>query len=333
MSRISLVPALLAALVAFSGSAPAQACGTTLHGSISLSADMVCPPGTDGLVVGADHVRIELNGYRITSPNSVGTVGIRSSGFHGVKVVGPGAIAGFFNSLVIEGGDNHEIREVDVAAVSMVSPGHGVILRNTSGTVVAKSRVGDLHLSSHAGQRADGNRIGGNRARSVDLYGCMTTRNEIADNDIRFPRTFAAVSLVGGAKGNVVMHNRIESGSVWIGGASENLVEGNTLVNPPYASYIHAGVIMGHHPSPCSALALVPAEENVVRYNGIEGAYIGVALTDGALRNKILDNKIYGAVAIGMHFSAGSADNDGRSNWYSGVPRDVTDLGRGNLWP
>jgi nitrous oxidase accessory protein NosD len=141
------------------------------------------------------------------------------------------------------------------------------------------------------------------------------------------------VSLVGGAKGNVVMHNRIESGSVWIGGASENLVEGNSLVNPPYASYIHAGVIMGHHPSPCSGLALVPAEENVVRYNGIEGAYIGVALMDGALRNKILDNKIYGAVAIGMHFSAGSADNDGRGNWFSGVARDVTDLGRGNLWP
>src|SRR5690349_3094382 len=134
------IPVSLLSFVAFlvaSASAQALTCGAVVYGPVSLTADVSCPAG-DGIVIGADHVRIDLNGYKITSPDTVGTRGIRSSGFSSVKIVGPGRVAGFGNSVWLEDGDNHEVRDIDAATVSSVGPGYGVWLHNSSGSVVEK---------------------------------------------------------------------------------------------------------------------------------------------------------------------------------------------------
>jgi hypothetical protein len=296
-----------------------------------LAADMNCPTG-DGIVIGADNIRIDLNGHAINGPNTGATRGIRSAGFRGIKIVGPGRIAGFDTSIMIDGGDYHEIREVDAAGVSSVGARIAIHLQDTSGSVVEKSRVGAVHLGSGPGGRATANRIVGNEADTINVSGCQAYRNEIAYNEIRPATQFMAVAVADGAKGNEVVGNKIVTGTVWLGGSSENLVAGNIIMNAIYPSWIYAGVIVAHHPAACSGGALLESARNVVRGNTITGGHVGVLMAAGSRDNQVAHNKIYDQVAVGLRFDVDSDNNDGRGNGYN-APVPVVDLGRGNLWP
>jgi hypothetical protein len=65
------IPCIALALCAAAPAlAQAVSCGTTIYGPVSLTADLVCPAGVDGLVIGVHNLRIDLNGYAITSPNA-----------------------------------------------------------------------------------------------------------------------------------------------------------------------------------------------------------------------------------------------------------------------
>ena len=330
MSKTPLSMLLLAAAVAASGNARAQVCGAVQYASVSLAADLVCPAGVDGLVIGADHLRIDLNGYAITGPGSGGTTGVRSSGFSGIKIVGPGRIAGFDASVSIEGGGYHEIRDIDAAGVSTSGAGSGLLLRNVSHSVVARSRTGVLQLGSDPGRGARANRITGNDADSIHVYGCQTDGNEVSDNDIHPATQFMAVRLQG-AMFTQVVSNRIVTGTVSLGGSSGNVVSDNIIDNSLYPSWIHAGVIIGEHQSLCGSL--VPATGNLVRRNAIIGGQVGVLMRAGSLKNTLVGNKIQDQRAVGLQFFPGSTDNPARGNQYGNVPVEVVDLGRGNLWP
>lgn len=332
MPRTSFSLLLLAAAIAAGASAHAQACGATLYGSVSLTADMVCPAGVDGLVIGDHNLRIDLNGYAITSPNSVGTRGVRSSGFNGIKIVGPGRIMGFDTSVMIDGGDNHEIREIDADGVSTIGGRIAIWLHNTSGSVVEKSRVGVVDLGAYPGYSATANRIVGNDADTINVWGCQTYKNVIADNAIHPATQFMAVALADGAKSNQVIANKIVSGTVWLGGSSENLVADNIIMNAVYPSWIFAGVIIGHYPATCAGGAQVDAIHNVVSGNTITGGQVGVLMATGSRYNQIANNKLYDQLAVGLRFDVNSDDNDGRGNGYR-VPIPVVDLGLRNLWP
>jgi hypothetical protein len=322
---------LIVAAMAASGSAHAQVCGATLYASVALTADLVCPGGVDGLVVGANNLRIDLNGYAIASPNSTATRGVRSSGFSGIKIVGPGRITGFDTSVLIDGGTNHEIRDVDAANVSTAGARIAIWLSNTSRSVVERSRLGALALGSSAGGSARANRIAGNDADSIQLYGCQTDRNEISDNDIHPATQFMAVSLYG-ATGTQVIANRIVTGTVFLGGSSGNVVFNNTIDNSLYPSWIYTSVTMGEDQSPCGG-ALVPSTGNILQGNAIIGGQVGVLMRAGSPKNTLAGNKIYNQRAVGLQFFPGSDDNDARGNGYGNVPVEVVDLGLGNRWP
>ena len=217
---------LLAAALAASSSAHAQTppCGTTLTQSVTFNADMVCPPGVDGLVVGNHNIAIDLNGYRILGPGSGTTRGVVSSGFDGMKIVGPGAIRDFFALVRIEGGDHHEIRDIEALGF-----GRGIGLYNTSGSVLEKSRVGAVELGSDPGSRAEANRIAGNDADSIHLYGCDTYKNTIIDNHLHPATQFTAVSVDGGASSNLnvfSMRGVVEKGLGFIGRRGRGRSEG-----------------------------------------------------------------------------------------------------------
>jgi nitrous oxidase accessory protein NosD len=164
----------------------------------------------------------------------------------------------------------------------------------------------------------------------IHLYGCQTSGNEVADNDVHPATQFMAISLYGVTKTEVVA-NRV-AGTVWLGGSSENRVFNNTIDNTLSPSWIHAGVALAEDLPPCGGAAMIPSTANVVQSNAIIGAHVGVLMAGGSVKNKLMWNKIYGQRAIGIQFFPGSDDNDARSNGY-GAPVDVVDLGRGNLWP
>lgn len=319
-----------AAAIAASAGAHAQVCGATVYGPVALTADMLCPAG-DGIVIGSHNVRIELNGYNIINPNGGPTRGVVSSGFDGIKIVGPGSITGFFTAVMIDGGDYHEIRDIDA-----VASGYGIWLRNTSGSVVARSRVGFVGLGSDPGYSAIENRIVDNVADSIHLNGCQTYKNEIANNVIHPVRQFTALSIDYGAHTNRVINNKIVSGTVWLGGTSDNLLADNIIDNRVYPAWtISAGVFITAAASPCAGGATVDATRNVLRGNTIIGGQMGVGMMAGSRQNKIVDNKIHEQRAVGLQFFPDSTNNDARSNAYQHIPVvvDVVDLGQGNLWP
>jgi hypothetical protein len=324
---------LLVTAIAASGIARAQTppCGTTLYGPVVFDADMVCPPGVDGLVVGAHHVRIDLNGYDMTSSSSVVAQGIRSAGFDGIKIVGPGRIRGFFVSVTIAGGNRHEIRDIDVA-------GHGtaMYLRNTSDSVIERSRLEMVDLASDTGYRASANRIVGNDADSIYLHGCQTEGNTVSDNDIHPAWQFQAVGLEDGANGNQVVGNRIVEGTVRLAAASANIVADNSIVSFLPTSWIYAGVILSDGQLSCAGSFVVTAAGNTLRGNAIKGGEVGILMRAGSNKSKIVGNRIEGQRAAGISFLAGSDDNYARGNWYGNfrapaVP--VADAGGGNQWP
>ena len=322
---------LLAAAVAAIPSAQALTppCGTTLTGSVVFDADMVCPPGVDGLVIGAHNVAIDLNGYSMLGPNSGPSRGVVSSGFDGMKIVGPGTITDFFALVRIDGGDRHEIRDIQALGFA-----YGILMYNTSNSVLEKSRVGAIELGSDPGFRAEANLIAGNDADSIHLYGCNTYKNVIKDNQLHPATQFTAVSVDGGAGSTQITGNRIVTGTVLLNGVSDNTVSDNIIDNRA-PSWIHAGVILGGHPSACAGWAPVDATNNLVRGNTIVGAPFGVAMTAGSRNNKIMSNKIYDQTAAGLRFLVGSDYNEARANAYRPAPGavDIVDWGQGNLWP
>jgi parallel beta-helix repeat protein len=86
MRRLLLIAGLVA--TAGGGAAANDLCGTTVMGDLTLDHDLVC--SADGLVVGADGIRIDLNGHVIAG-SSAG-VGVLVSG-HSDVTVANGAIA------------------------------------------------------------------------------------------------------------------------------------------------------------------------------------------------------------------------------------------------
>lgn len=332
MARNAIYPMLLAAALAAPLSARALQCGVPISVSVSLATDLVCTSG-DGVVVGADNLRIDLNGFSILGAGIAGAAGVRSSGFSGIKVVGPGRIAAFEISLAIDGGRFHEIRDVDVADISPPgSPGAAIWMRNTRDSVIEKSRIGVARIEADPYLAATGNRIAGNDAAGVQLYGCNASYNDVTGNNMSGVSTPGVVVVSG--LGNRIYGNNMY-GHVYLGSARQTLVEANTIMSPGPGGWIWTGVLMEDGPAyiaRCPGPGPFPARDNVVRANGILGGHYGVHMARGAIKNKIMDNKIDGT-GTGLYFAFGADDNEARGNWLSNVAVPMDDWGRGNLWP
>ena len=321
-------PLLLVAALAAPLAAPAVQCGTSrpVYSSVSLSADLVCPPG-EGLVIGASYLRIDLNGFSIVSQGSNGlpNTGVSSWGFHDIKIVGPGRISGFDTSMAVDNGYRNEIRDVDLADLSpagMLNGEPALVMRNTRDSVVEKSRIGRMLVQAGPVQQATGNRIQYNDATAIVLLGAGVADNDVTGNKIRALGS-PAITVIEGRR-NRIYGNSL-SGHVYLGSAALTLVEGNTIQYP--GSWpLWSGVVLMDTGSGFAAL------DNVVRSNGIFGGNFGVSMLSGAIRNKVIDNKIDGADA-GFFFGTGADFNDAGGNWLSNVPVTAVDAGRGNIWP
>jgi hypothetical protein len=324
--------------------APPLACGTTLYASVTLTADVVCGSGQDGLVVGDHKVRIELNGFSIEGPYTFAqptgpATGVVSSGFESVQIVGPGRITGFLRPVDIDGGNNHLISGVEIVAES----GLPVSLRNASGSVIEASRITAVEIASDPGFRATANRVIGNDIGAdpglpgggIRLSGCDTADNMVAYNGTR-PGVWHTITLDAGANANQVLGNKIALGQVYLAGASNNMIAGNSIVNhgAPYAGVqIESSVV----PVACAGGIVLPGSKNIVRRNRVYAGSFGVLIGDAgpalSSDNRVTGNTFSDQTYSGLIFSAAAANNDARVNTYINVPLIAYDFGVGNLWP
>ncbi len=348
MSRTSRFPnaARCIAFAALAAVVPAHAapllCGTTVTSSVTLTADLVCLPGFDGLVIGADNVRIDLNGFTISGPYTTANpfglaTGVSSLGFENVQIVGPGRISGFYYSVDVDGGYNHLISGIDAISDSFYS----VALRNSSGSTVEGNQISTLELTSDPGFKTNSNKIvgnnvhpGGARGGQIIVAGCETADNMVANNSISPDDWVPAVILYDGANANQIVKNKIMGGKVLLWGVSNNMIAGNSFRLNPLVS---AGVDLQANATPCAGGAILPSSGNIVRGNQIRDGQFGVSI-DGrqgasSSRNVITGNTFTSQVYAGMSFGAWSDNNDGRGNTYVNISNVPFDIGTGNLWP
>jgi len=133
-ARILLVAAALAILtLAPAAQAGHVECGDVLVRDTKLDSDVVCPPETDGLTIGADDVTLDLKGHVISgNADHLGppAVGVQATGRTGLHIRN-GTVTGFSTGVRLEASDS-EVRDlnVDGASAIIVNGDNNVVRRN-----------------------------------------------------------------------------------------------------------------------------------------------------------------------------------------------------------
>lgn len=169
MHRKSRYPAVAAAAVvvvtllvgATSGAsatkaAAAAACNSTLTASVTLTADLNCP-GTDGFIVGADGITINLGGHILSGDSTGGTRGIFDNGHKNV-VIENGWVTAFQNDVqLVLGADGSKVEGLNLSSSSnplVVSGSNNVLV---TGNEAAFGTGPGIEVLSGAGDKVTGN--------------------------------------------------------------------------------------------------------------------------------------------------------------------------------
>lgn len=150
--------ALLFASALFSGNAFAAACGDVLVANEVLTSNLSCTG--PGLIIGADNIELDCNGYSITGAGS--DVGIRLDGRTGVAVVNCFVRNYSVGILLVDSDNNKLVRNGVTDSTSTGSGGftltsgsdHNAVFENRSwsnngrGFVVANSEGNSIHNNS-----------------------------------------------------------------------------------------------------------------------------------------------------------------------------------------
>jgi parallel beta-helix repeat protein len=120
-------------------------CGEIVNEDVTLTSDLECGPG-DGLIVGANDVTINLNGYSITSSdedgsenpsmNYDGSSGILVSNAQNVAILGLGEVTGFDRGITFMGSSGGQVADVQVANNDI-----GVLMSGSEGTEVSRNTI------------------------------------------------------------------------------------------------------------------------------------------------------------------------------------------------
>lgn len=317
------VLALLLSLTALASPAAAThlECGDVITEDVTLDSDLVGCTG-HGLIVLADNVTVDLNGFTISGTNGAGdhagiTVGLLPAGpmqpggivepvvVNGVTVEN-GTIEGFDAGVVLAGGSGHTVRDLTVQdnVNDQLAPpcdlGEGIALWNTDDSQVVDNLVqnngpyGGISLIEDSDRNlVSGNVVLGHNLRSRGGSGCGNT-NQSSGIRIEGP----------GAEGNIVENNRVEEsglggislhGYVCNPGPTEDLEEPNT------GNIIRRNTVLNTEQDGISFLQQGPAsvvcpsfgntiERNLVSGSGGEGIFVAANSHDNVISHNNVSN-------------------------------------------
>jgi parallel beta-helix repeat protein len=298
--RIGSLVALVIAAFAGALSAPARgavvSCGTTLGGSVKLTADVgPCPAG--GIIVTASDVQIDLNGHRIFgSPETGDGIGVRLQDAQRVTLKN-GSVTSFDAGIVIQGGGENKITKMkaiaNIGAVGGTTFGDGILIDASRANVILSNEVranGPFSGISVINEGSIGNKISKNTIQDNDVP------SDAVNNDV-------GVRLESGTretvlKENVISFSGLDGVSIFQGSKQNSLLR-NTVKFNGFHDRVH------RKGDGIRVFGDAGQEQNVIKSNTIiDNAGFGLILSVNASSNRLEKNK---ASRNGFH-SPGSTD-------------------------
>jgi large repetitive protein len=199
-------------------------CGAIITADTRLAADLTnC--SSDGLVIGAANITLDLNGHTIDGDATPGPddddAGIRNLGHHGVTIEG-GTVQEFVHAVVLDGTSGNLVRRLMAVANGGLDDGRAILLRNGSDDNVIEDND-----ASHNGRSS---------VALLDSDSNVIRHNTMSGNG------------VAGFGGFNAHHNRVESnlvanngdnGLFWTG-SDDNRIDANTVSGNSEAGIIVA---------------------------------------------------------------------------------------------
>ena len=234
-----------------------QLCGATITANFKLDHDLACPE--NGLVVGSDGIKINLNGHTIAgSGNGIG-----------ISVIGRA--------------------DVSIAGGTVQNFATGVLLLNSTAIVVRENQLADngdgIDLQAGSvGNTIKENRLQGNRTRGI-MIRSATSANVIKENT--FTGNRVGILLFGPVgttlKENIVSSSGLAGIRVNVIATGNFLVENTVASNPAGIDFIvtSTGSATGN-----------TLRENTIALNtcGLKGPVAGNSLTENVFQGNTFDS-------------------------------------------
>jgi len=156
-------------------------CGQVIKQSVKLTANLDCK--TDGLIVGADGITIDLNGFTLTGPGDKSSkVGVMFADNDGVTVQGPGTIENFQAGALFSGGEDNKISKV-----TFMNNEIAIFETGAKNTAIEDNSIFDNSIGV-AAHSSSGSKLNTNLFKSNDLAGVTlvnSANNELSANTIQ----------------------------------------------------------------------------------------------------------------------------------------------------
>jgi len=156
-------------------------CGQVIKQSVKLTANLDCK--TDGIIVGADGITIDLNGFTLSGPGEKSSkVGIMFADNDGVTVQGPGTIKSFQAGALFSGGEDNKISRATFTENEIA------VFQTGSKNVVIEDNMMFGNSIGVAAHSSSGSKLTTNLFKSNDLAGVTlvnSASNELSMNTIQ----------------------------------------------------------------------------------------------------------------------------------------------------
>jgi parallel beta-helix repeat protein len=304
---LAALPALLAVPVwTTAASAAILSCGQTITQNTVLENDLSgCP--TDGIVIGANNITLDLNGHTLTGTAASGNQGgVVLIGRTGVTVKN-GTVRAFDVGVVIEGGSGNTVEGVN--AIGNISFETGNLNRGGDGIAILSSsnnRVRFNNTVNNGPYSGIGIYTEVDAAHPRSTFG-VSTGNVVEGNVVegniqgRLPNNVVnndniGIRLEPGNTGNLILNNRVQNngldGITLFARNTFTTVRGNIVSrNGFYRQTARRGNGIG--------LQIGGANDNLVENNISQGnADNGISVRNGSLRNTVRNNTAVGNVVL-----------------------------------
>ncbi|HEX5905000.1 MAG TPA: NosD domain-containing protein, partial [Candidatus Nitrosocosmicus sp.] len=156
-------------------------CGQVIKQSVKLTANLDCK--TDGIIVGADGITIDLNGFTLSGPGEKSSkVGIMFADNDEVTVQGPGTITEFQAGALFSGGEDNKISRVTFTGNEIA------VFETGSKNVAIEDNLMFENSIGVAAHSSSGSKLTTNLFKANDLAGVTlvnSAANELAMNTIQ----------------------------------------------------------------------------------------------------------------------------------------------------